>query len=44
VVKSKKTKTHIDDLQETFAALVLYQIKINPKKSTFGVPQGELLG
>ena len=44
VVKSKKTKTLIDDLKETFAALNEYQIKLNPLKCAFGVPQGELLG
>ena len=44
VVKSKKAETLIDDLKETFAALDVYKIKLNPKKCAFGVPQGELLG
>ena len=44
VVKSKKAETLIDDLKETFAALDVYQIKLNPLKCAFGVPQGELLG
>ena len=42
VIKTKKAETLIDDLHETFAALDKYQIKLNPKKSAFGVPQGEL--
>jgi hypothetical protein len=44
VVKTRKEATLIDDLRETFAALDKYCIKLNPKKCTFGVPQGELLG
>ena len=44
VVKSKKAETLIDDLKETFAALDVYPIKLNPLKCAFGVPQGELLG
>ena len=44
MVKSKKAETLIDNLLETFTALDVYQIKLNPKKCAFGVPQGELLG
>ena len=44
LVKSKKAETLLDDLRETFAALNEYQIKLNPLKCAFGVPQGELLG
>ena len=44
MVKSKKAETLIDDLKETFAALDVYQIKLNPKKCSFVVPKGELLG
>jgi hypothetical protein len=34
----------VADLTETFANLRRYQIKLNPLKSTFGVPTGQLLG
>ena len=33
-----------DDLRETFANLKHFHIKLNPKKCTFGVPAGQLLG
>ena len=36
--------TLIDDLQETFDNLDRYRIKLNPKKSFFGVPGGQVLG
>jgi hypothetical protein len=32
------------DLEETFANLLRFQIKLNPKKCVFGVPKGKLLG
>jgi hypothetical protein len=34
----------LDDLRETFANLDRYSIKLNPKKCSFGVPTGHLLG
>jgi hypothetical protein len=34
----------LDDLRETFANLDRYNIKLNPKKCSFGVPIGHLLG
>jgi hypothetical protein len=34
----------LDDLRETFANLDRYNIKLNPKKCSFGVPIGQLLG
>jgi len=34
----------IGDLEETFANLRANHIKLNPKKSVFGVPAGKLLG
>jgi hypothetical protein len=32
------------DLEETFANLLRFQIKLNPKKCVFGVPKRKLLG
>lgn len=37
LVKNKVARTHIDDLQETFAILQKYQMKLNPIKCAFGV-------
>jgi hypothetical protein len=34
----------LEDLRETFANLDRYSIKLNPKKCSFGVPTGQLLG
>ena len=36
MVKSKKAETLIDNLKETFAALNMYQIKLNMLKCAFG--------
>jgi hypothetical protein len=44
VVKTKQSHTLLDDLKETFANLRRYRMKLNPKKCTFGVPAGQLLG
>ena len=44
VVKSRKGSDLLTDLAETFANLRRYDIKINPSKSTFGVPGGKLVG
>ena len=44
VIKSKESQTLLDDLQETFANLRRFWIKLNPTKCTFGVPAGKLLG
>lgn len=37
IVKSIKEQDHITDLQETFASLQKYNMKLNPKKCVFGV-------
>jgi hypothetical protein len=34
----------ITDLEETFANLRHFNIKLNQEKCTFGVPRGKLLG
>ncbi|KAM0843355.1 hypothetical protein ACQ4PT_057759 [Festuca glaucescens] len=44
VVKTRKKRTLIEDLEETFANLRKVNIKLNPAKCTFGVPLGKLLG
>jgi hypothetical protein len=44
VIKSTKADSLLDNLRETFANLNRYSIKLNPKKCSFGVPTGQLLG
>jgi hypothetical protein len=44
ITKSAKADSLLDDLRETFANLDHYNIKLNPKKFSFGVPTGQLLG
>jgi hypothetical protein len=44
VIKTAKADSLLDDLREIFANLDRYSIKLNPKKCSFGVPTGQLLG
>jgi hypothetical protein len=44
VVKTKRSRDLIADLEETFENLRHFQIKFNPEKCVFGVPKGKLLG
>ena len=44
VIKTKNKSTLLSDLEETFANLRRYRMKLNPEKCTFGVPAGKLLG
>jgi hypothetical protein len=44
VTKSQKSDNLISNLEETFNNLRRFNIKLNPEKCTFGVPQGKLLG
>jgi hypothetical protein len=44
IIKIAKADSLHDDLRETFANLDRYSIKLNPKKCSFGVPTGQLLG
>ena len=37
LVKSMKEDRHLDNLQETFETLHLYNMKLNPSKCVFGV-------
>ncbi|KAL0431117.1 UNVERIFIED_CONTAM: Retrovirus-related Pol polyprotein from transposon.6 [Sesamum radiatum] len=44
LVKSKRAEDHIADLEETFAVLRKYRLKLNPAKCAFGVQGGRFLG
>ena len=44
IIKTKKRDTLLSNLEETFANLRRYRMKLNPEKCTFGVPAGKLLG
>jgi hypothetical protein len=44
VIKTAKADSLLDDLRKTFTNLDRYNIKLNPKKCSFGVPTGQLLG
>jgi hypothetical protein len=43
VIKTNKADSLLDDLCETFDNLDRYNIKLNPKKCSFGIPTGQLL-
>jgi hypothetical protein len=44
VVKTRNSRTLINDVEETFASLREYRWKLNPNKCVFSVPSGKLLG
>lgn len=44
LVKSREATTHISDLEETFATIRRYWMKLNPNKCGFGVRAGKFLG
>ena len=44
VVKSRESRTLIQDPEETFASLRQVNLRLNPEKCVFGVPSGKLLG
>ena len=44
LVKSPTIEQYIKDLADTFASLRLYNMRLNPKKCTFGVEVGKFLG
>ncbi|KAL0445289.1 UNVERIFIED_CONTAM: hypothetical protein Slati_2251600 [Sesamum latifolium] len=44
LVKSKEAHHHVEDLNETFAVLRKYRLKLNPGKCAFGVSGGHFLG
>ena len=44
LVKSKHNNNHVDDLEECFAVLQKYNMKLNPQKCSFGVSSGKFMG
>src|SRR3954471_9579226 len=44
VIKTKESKTLLDDIRQTFANLRRFRMKLNPEKCTFGLPARKLLG
>ena len=44
LVKSLRKNNHLEDLQETFDTLRLYNMKLNPSKCVFRVTAGKFLG
>jgi hypothetical protein len=44
VITTRKEESLISDLQETFDKLNRYKLKLNPRKCSFGVSAGQLLG
>ena len=44
LVKILVEKKHLDDLQETFDMLKLYNMKLNPSKCAFGILSRKFLG
>jgi len=44
VVTSQVRDQHVPDLEELFATIAKYQLKLNPEKSVFGVEAGKFLG
>jgi len=44
VVTSQKRGQHVADLEELFATIAKYRLKLNPEKCVFGVETGKFLG
>jgi hypothetical protein len=44
IIKTKESRTLIDDLRETVANLRRFRMKLNSANCTFGVPAGKFLG
>ena len=44
IVKSKDREGHIPALRKFFERIRFYKLQLNPKKCTFGVTSGKLLG
>ncbi|GJS50812.1 reverse transcriptase domain-containing protein [Tanacetum coccineum] len=44
VIKSKEEKSLLADIAETFGSLKTINMKLNPKKCSFGVEEGKFLG
>ena len=44
VVTSHERGQHVADLEELFATIARYRLKLNPEKCVFGVEAGKFLG
>ena len=44
VVTSQERGRHTTDLEELFATIAKYRLKLNPEKCVFGVEAGKFLG
>lgn len=44
IIKTKQDDNLIADLEETFANIHAFKMKLNPRKFTFRVPSGKLVG
>ena len=44
IVKLCEVEEHVKDLEEVFARIRKYDIRLNPKKCVFGVRDGKFLG
>jgi hypothetical protein len=44
VIKSRTEKDLLKDIDETFRRLRVYNIKLNPRKCSFGVEEGKFFG
>ena len=44
VVTSEREDQHVDDLEELFATITRYNLKLNPNKCVFRVEAGKFLG
>ena len=44
VVTSEERGQHVSDLEELFAIIAKYRLKLNPEKCVFGVEAGKFLG
>jgi len=44
VVTSQERGQHVADLEELFATIAKYRLKLNPEKCVFGVEAGKFLG
>ncbi|KAL0420910.1 UNVERIFIED_CONTAM: Pro-Pol polyprotein [Sesamum latifolium] len=44
LVKSKRARDHVANIEETFSVLRKYRLKLNPSKCAFGVRGGRFLG
>ncbi|KAM1184237.1 hypothetical protein ACFX15_013225 [Malus domestica] len=44
VIKSKRRRTHLDDLRQAFLRMRQHNLKMNPAKCAFGVSAGNFLG